>query len=63
MHGIDMKRELPEYDHLVRPVNPKERRRSAETACGGSVSIDGEVGLAGLIDDNLHTIAFKDMKL
>lgn len=62
LHAIDVKKELPEYAHLVRP-SKKHRGRSAETACGGKVTIDGELELSGLIGNDDHTITFNDMKV
>ena len=62
LHAIDVKKELPGYAHLVRPSR-KHRGRSAETACGGRVEIDGELELSGLIGDEAHTITFNDMKV
>ena len=62
LHAIDVKKELPDYAHLVRP-SQKHRGRSAETACGGKVEIDGELELSGLIGDDAHTITFNDMKV
>ena len=40
-----------------------EKSRAAETTCGCTVSIDGEIDLTGDIDGNQHTTTFKDMQV
>ena len=63
LHGISVAKHIPGYEHLVRPCAAKRRGKSAETACGGSVTIDGDIDLTGWIGDDLHTIPFNDMKV
>ena len=62
-HGLNVKKELPGYAHLVRPMPEKKRGAAAETAGGDQVTFDGEVELTGYIDGELHTIPFVDMKV
>ena len=45
------------------PVSNSDRGPGAENKCGARVQIDGEMSLTGHIDDNLHTIVFKDMSV
>lgn len=63
VHAMDVGKELPKYKHLVRSVSNRKKGRSAETACGGKVGIEGEVELTGEIDGAIHTIPFFDMKV
>ena len=63
VHAMDVKKELPRYKHLVRPVPSRKKGRSAETACGGKVEIEGEIDLTGEIDGAMHTIPFYDMQV
>ena len=63
VHAIDVSKECPQLKHLVRALPKKKKGRSAETACGGHVEIDGELEITGLIDNELHTIPFYDMKV
>ena len=63
LKGMDVRKELPEYAKLVKPIPNRDRGAGAETACGARVQIDGEISLTGHIDDNLHTIIFKDMNV
>ena len=63
LHGIDVAKHVPGYKRLVRKCHPKRRGKAAETACGGSVTIDGEIDLTGYIGDDVHTIPFNDMKV
>ena len=44
LHVIDVKKELPNFAHLVRPSR-RHRGRSAETVCGGGVEMDVELEL------------------
>ena len=63
LSGMDVRKELPGYAKLVKPTPNSDRGSGAETACGARVQIDGEISLTGHIDDNLHTIVFKDMNV
>ena len=63
LNGIGLVKELPKYAHLYRPIDPRKKTKAAETACGGSVCIEGDVDLTGFIDDDLHTVSFKHMKV
>ena len=63
VHAMDIGKELPKYKHLVRSVSGRRKGKSAETACGGKVGIEGEVELTGEIDGAVHTIPFFDMKV
>ena len=49
--------------HLAERLARFRERRCAETACGGSVQIEGEIDLTGIIDGEKHAIPFKDMKV
>ena len=62
-NGMDVRKEIPGNAKLVKPVPSSDRGSGAETACGARVQIDGEISLTGHIDDNLHTIVFKDMNV
>lgn len=62
-HGLNVKKEIPGYSHLVRPMPEKKRGTAAETAGGDQVMFDGEIDLTGTIDGELHTIPFVDMKV
>ena len=61
LNGINVKKELPKFSKLVRCVD--DDSPGAETACGGRVKINGEISLTGHIDNELHTIDFKDMNV
>ena len=61
-HGLNVKKETPEYSHLVRPMPGKKRETAAETEGGDQVMFDGEVDLAGHIDGDLHTIPFVTLR-
>ena len=61
LHGIDVAKECPEYKPHVRPTRGK--KAGAETAGGGTISIDGDVDVTGIIDGEEYTIPFKDMKV
>ena len=63
LNGMGVRTEIPGYAKLVKPVSNSDRGSGAETACGARVQIDGEIPLTGHIDDNLHTIVFKDMNV
>ena len=63
LHGMDVAKELPGYEHLVVPLPEKKKGRGAETASGDLVPIRGTVDLAGHVDGNLHKARFNDMKI
>ena len=62
-NGMDVRKGIPGYAKLVKPIPNRDRGAGAETACGARVQIDGEIWLTGHNDDNLHTIVFKDTKV
>ena len=61
LHGIDVAKECPAYKPHVRLTRGK--KAGAETAGGGTVEIDGDVDITGIIDGAEYTIPFKDMKV
>lgn len=63
IHGINVKKEIPEYQHLVKRIPKNKQGRGAECANGGRVKIGGDITLKGHIDNDLHTIPFKDMEI
>ena len=62
-HGFNVKKEIPEYSHLVRPMPEKKRGTAAETAGGDHVLFGGEIDLTGHIDGELFTSPFVDKKV
>ena len=63
LHALDVEKELPEYRHLVQTVPKHKRGRGAECANGGRLPVNGDVRLKGMIDGELYTIPFKDMRV
>ena len=48
------------HQYLVGPVS-KDGQAAAERANGGTVDINGEIDIAGIIDEELNVIPFEDM--
>ena len=63
LHGMNISKELPGYESLVVPLPEHKKGAGAETASGDKVAINGTASLAGLIDGELHTVAFNDMPI
>ena len=58
-HAINAAKNLPL--HRVTPPGARERRRKAETACGGILEIKGTVELEAEVDGHTLGIKFHDM--
>ena len=58
LNGIHMKKKHSNHQCLLRQV---EQQGGAECTRGGIMDIEGEMEIAGEIDEHLHVMAFKDM--
>ena len=60
-HAADAEVHLP--GHEILPPGPRERRRKAETACGGILDIKGLVNISAEVNGNALDIQFCHMKV
>ena len=60
-NAFKIKRDSPEYAHLVKPTAKSQTGQGAETACGGSIRERGEVTIDLLVDGIYHQLPVRDM--